>query len=99
MTRSRWQMRVSDRDATRAFPPLVESGTTLVVPGAPSALVARLIEEAGYPATYVTGAGIANTYLGMPDIGLLSLTELSAHVAAMRNVVATPLIVGPAPGF
>jgi 2-methylisocitrate lyase-like PEP mutase family enzyme len=83
-------MRVSDHETRSAFRRVVESGTTLVVPGASSALVARLIEEAGYPATYVTGAGIANTYLGMPDIGLLSLTELGAHVAAMRNVVDTP---------
>ncbi|MCU1700864.1 MAG: carboxyvinyl-carboxyphosphonate phosphorylmutase [Mycobacterium sp.] len=96
---SPWRIRVSDPDARGAFRRLVESGTTLVVPGASSALVARLIEEAGYPATYVTGAGIANTYLGMPDIGLLSLTELAAHVGAMRNVVDTPLIVDADTGF
>jgi 2-methylisocitrate lyase-like PEP mutase family enzyme len=99
MTQSPWPMRVSDPDARSAFRRRVESGATLVVPGASSALIARLIEEAGYPATYVTGAGIANTYLGMPDIGLLSLTELSAHVAAMRNVVDTPLIVDADTGF
>ena len=69
------------------------------MPGAPSALVARLIEEAGYPATYVTGAGIANTYLGVPDIGLLTLTELAAHVTAIRHAVDTPLIVDADTGF
>jgi len=99
MTLSPWRMLMSDSDARSAFRRLVESGTTLVVPGASNALVARLIEEAGYPATYVTGAGIANTYLGMPDIGLLSLTELGAHVGAMRNVVNTPLIVDADTGF
>ena len=99
MTQSPWPMRVCDPDARSAFRRHVESGATLVVPGASSALIARLIEEAGYPATYVTGAGIANTYLGMPDIGLLSLTELSAHVAAMRNVVDIPLIVDADTGF
>jgi 2-methylisocitrate lyase-like PEP mutase family enzyme len=92
-------MRVSDPDARSAFRRDVESGATLVIPGASSALIARLIEDAGYPATYVTGAGIANSYLGMPDIGLLSLTELSAHVAAMRNVVDSPLIVDADTGF
>jgi len=92
-------MRMSDPDARSAFRRDVESGATLVVPGASSALIARLIEDAGYPATYVTGAGIANSYLGMPDIGLLSLTELSAHVAAMRNVVDSPLIVDADTGF
>jgi 2-methylisocitrate lyase-like PEP mutase family enzyme len=78
---------------------LVESGATLVVPGAPNALTARLIEDAQYPAVYVTGAGIANTYLGAPDIGLLSLSELAAHVVAMSNVVDTPLIVDADTGF
>jgi 2-methylisocitrate lyase-like PEP mutase family enzyme len=81
------------------FRRLVESDTTLVVPGAPNALTARLIEEAHYPAIYVTGAGIANTYLGAPDIGLLSLSELAAHVAAMSNAVDTPLIVDADTGF
>ena len=99
MTQSPWPMRMSDPDARSAFRRDVESGATLVVPGASSALIARLIEDAGYPATYVTGAGIANSYLGMPDIGLLSLTELSAHVAAMRNVVDSPLIVDADTGF
>lgn len=77
----------------------VESGRTLVVPGAPNALTARLIENAGFPATYVTGAGVANTYLGMPDIGLLSLTEIASHVAAIGAAVDMPLIVDADTGF
>jgi 2-methylisocitrate lyase-like PEP mutase family enzyme len=90
---------VSDRLTRRGFRELIESGTTLVVPGAPTALVARLIEESGFLATYVTGAGIANTYLGSPDIGLLSLTELAGHVSAIRGAVGTPLIVDADTGF
>jgi 2-methylisocitrate lyase-like PEP mutase family enzyme len=78
---------------------LIESGKTLVVPGAPNALTARLIEDAGFLATYVTGAGIANTYLGVPDIGLLSLPEIAAHVSAIGGAVATPLIVDADTGF
>ncbi|MBT9299348.1 isocitrate lyase/PEP mutase family protein [Rhodococcus sp. GOMB7] len=77
----------------------VESGRTLVVPGAANALTARLIEEAGFPATYVTGAGVANTFLGVPDIGLLSLTEIATHVTAIRSAVETPLIVDADTGF
>ena len=77
----------------------VESGRTLVVPGAANALTARLIEDAGFPATYITGAGLANTYLGMPDIGLLSLTEIASHVAAIGAAVETPLIVDADTGF
>jgi 2-methylisocitrate lyase-like PEP mutase family enzyme len=81
------------------FRRLIESGTTLVVPGAANSLTARLIEDAEFPATYVTGAGIANTFLGMPDIGLLSLPEIAAHVMAMSGVVRTPLIVDADTGF
>jgi 2-methylisocitrate lyase-like PEP mutase family enzyme len=81
------------------FRRLIESGTTLVVPGASNALTARLIEDAGFPAVYVTGAGIANTFLGMPDVGLLSLPEIAAHVTAIRGIITAPLIVDADTGF
>ncbi len=77
----------------------VESGQVLLVPGAANALTARLIEDAGFPATYVTGAGVANTHLGVPDIGLLSLTEIASHVTAIASAVSTPLIVDADTGF
>lgn len=70
-----------------------------IVPGAPNALAARLIEDAGFEAVYVTGAGVTNTYLGTPDLGLITLTELAAHVAAMREAVSLPLIVDADTGF
>lgn len=71
----------------------------LLLPGAANALTARVIEDLGFQAIYVTGAGVTNTFLGMPDIGLISLTELAAHVAAMREAVALPLIVDADTGF
>ncbi|KXF53474.1 carboxyvinyl-carboxyphosphonate phosphorylmutase [Rhodococcus sp. SC4] len=77
----------------------ITSGPLLVVPGAANALTARLVEEAGFEAVYVTGAGIANTFLGLPDIGLVTLTELTAHVAAIRNATDLPLIVDADTGF
>ena len=78
---------------------LLASGRLLVVPGAANALAARLVEEAGFEAVYVTGAGVANSFLGVPDIGLLSLPQLVAHVAAMREAVELPLIVDADTGF
>jgi 2-methylisocitrate lyase-like PEP mutase family enzyme len=75
------------------------SGHQLLVPGAANALTARVIEDAGFPAVYVTGAGIANTYLGSPDIGLVSLQELRDHVEAIAQAVALPLIVDADTGF
>ena len=71
----------------------------VVLPGAANALTARVIEDIGFKAIYVTGAGITNTYLGVPDIGLITLTELASHVGAIREVVALPLIVDADTGF
>ena len=72
---------------------------TLLVPGAPNALAAKITEDIGFEAVYVTGAGIANTYLGVPDNGFVSLTELAEHVAAIRDAVVLPLIVDADTGF
>ena len=47
----------------------------------------------------MTGAGIANTHLAVPDIGLLTFSELLAHVAAIRSAVGIPLIVDADTGF
>jgi 2-methylisocitrate lyase-like PEP mutase family enzyme len=71
----------------------------VLLPGAANALTARVIEDIGFQAIYVTGAGVSNTFLGVPDIGLLSVTELASHVSAMRDVVSLPLIVDADTGF
>lgn len=71
----------------------------LLLPGAPNALTARVIEQTGFSACYVSGAGVTNTYLGMPDLGLMSVTELADHVAAMADAVNIPLVVDADTGF
>jgi 2-methylisocitrate lyase-like PEP mutase family enzyme len=71
----------------------------MLMPGAASALTARIIEDLGFEAVYITGAGVTNTFLGQPDLGLLSLTELADHVAAMRDAVELPLVVDADTGF
>ncbi|MEV4177948.1 isocitrate lyase/PEP mutase family protein [Nonomuraea sp. NPDC049709] len=78
---------------------LIGSGRLLVVPGAANALTARVIEDCGFESVYVTGAGLANTHLAVPDIGLLTFSELVAHVAAIREAVSVPLIVDADTGF
>ena len=70
-----------------------------LVPGAANALFARIVEDLGFEACYVTGAGIANMHLGVPDIGLTTLTEVAAHVAAMADAVEIPLLVDADTGF
>jgi 2-methylisocitrate lyase-like PEP mutase family enzyme len=78
---------------------LVEQRRALLVPGAANALVARIIEDLGYEAVYLTGAGIANTQLGMPDLGLLTVTELAETTARVGDVCSLPLIVDIDTGF
>jgi 2-methylisocitrate lyase-like PEP mutase family enzyme len=74
-------------------------GAGLLVPGAANALTARVIASAGFKALEVTGAGIANTFFGVPDVGLVTATELTEHVAAIRDAVEIPLLVDADTGF
>lgn len=71
----------------------------MIVPGAANALSARIIDDLGFEAVYLSGAGIANTFLGVPDIGLVSLPELAQHTAAIRDAIRLPLIVDADTGF
>jgi 2-methylisocitrate lyase-like PEP mutase family enzyme len=71
----------------------------LLVPGAANALTARIIEDQGFEAIYLTGAGLANTELGVPDIGIVSLTEVARATAAIAGATTLPLIVDADTGF
>lgn len=73
--------------------------SAITVPGAPNAMFARVIEGLGFSAVYVTGAGFANMHLGVPDIGLTTVTELRDTVAAIADAVDLPLIVDADTGF
>src|SRR5438876_6945985 len=74
-------------------------GAALLLPGVSNAFAARVVADLGFPAAYVTGAGIANSFLGVPDNGLVTLTELAEHVAAIREVFPGPLMVDADTGF
>ena len=65
----------------------------MLAPGVYDALSAALVEEAGFEAGYLSGASIAYTLLGRPDIGLVSLTEVADTMARIRERVALPVIV------
>jgi len=71
----------------------------LLAPGCYDALTALLVEQAGFKAAYVSGASIAYTKLGRPDIGLVTLSEVADSVARMADRVALPLIVDGDTGF
>jgi 2-methylisocitrate lyase-like PEP mutase family enzyme len=71
----------------------------VTVPGAANALFARVIEDLGFEAVYVTGAGVANMLLGVPDVGLTTMTEVSETAAAIADAVSVPIIVDADTGF
>jgi 2-methylisocitrate lyase-like PEP mutase family enzyme len=74
-------------------------GGPLILPGAPDALTARVIESLGFEAVYITGAGVTNARLGVPDLGLISLTELADAVEGVREAVSIPIVVDADTGF
>jgi 2-methylisocitrate lyase-like PEP mutase family enzyme len=71
----------------------------LLLPGAPDALTARVIEALGFEAVYITGAGVTNARLGVPDLGLITLSELADTVEGVRAAVALPIVVDADTGF
>src|SRR4051812_16276726 len=71
----------------------------ITVPGAANAMFARVVEDLGFEAVYVTGAGLANMHLGAPDIGLTTVTELAATASAVADAVSLPIIVDADTGF
>ncbi len=73
--------------------------TAVIVPGAANAMFARVIEDVGFEAVYVTGAGIANMRLGVPDIGLATMSEVADTVASVADSVSLPILVDADTGF
>lgn len=71
----------------------------LLVPGCPNALTAAVAADLGFEAVYVTGAGVTNTLLGMPDLSFLSLSQLAECVSTIRDVIDIPIIVDADTGF
>lgn len=71
----------------------------LLVPGAYDALSARLVEHAGFEATYMTGFGATASLLGLPDVGLLSLAEMVDNAGRMARAVNVPLISDADTGY
>ena len=78
---------------------LLEGPDATIVVGAVNALSARLVERAGFGCCFVTGAGLANAQFGLPDIGLVSMTEVVEEAARICDAVGIPVIVDADTGF
>ena len=71
----------------------------VVAPGAHDALTAKIIEQVGFSAVYMTGYGQAASHLGKPDVGLLTLTEMVARASNIVEAVNVPVIADADTGF
>ena len=94
-------MLFSKKNATQKradFRKALSSGQLLQFPGAFSPIVSMLIEQQGFDGVYVSGAVLAND-LGLPDIGLTTLTEVSQRARAIARVTDLPAIVDIDTGF
>lgn len=82
----------------KTFRQLIESEGMTVAPGAFDGIGATLINQAGFPAVYMTGAGISAS-LGYPDFGLLTMTEMVANASRMNACIDVPLIADADTGY
>jgi methylisocitrate lyase len=78
---------------------LINSGKTFVLPGAFNAVSARIIEREGFPAVYVSGAGVSNGVAGYPDIGLMTATEMAEQAGYIARSVSIPAIADADNGY
>lgn len=71
---------------------LLQQEGILVLPGASSALLGKVVELAGFKAVYASGAGIANMQFGVPDIGLITMTEILETAKRINAATALPVV-------
>ncbi len=80
--------------ATTLRAAIMGAGPLDVSPGAYDGLTARLVEQRGFPAVYMTGAGTAAAH-GHPDYGLVTMSEMVANAGRMTEAVSVPVIADP----
>ncbi len=78
---------------------LLDGDGPVVAPGAFNALFAKLIENAGFPAVYLSGAGVANSLLGQPDLGIFTQTEIVNLADHVCQAVDVPVICDGDTGY
>jgi len=76
-----------------------DRANALLLPGAANALSAKIIEDLGFNAVYMSGAGVTNTDLSLPDLGFITLDQIVTTVGRMRDVIEIPIVVDIDTGF
>lgn len=89
---------MTERHTTR-LKSLVGAEPILVAPGVVDSIGARLVAAAGFDAVYMTGAGATASRLGMPDVGLLTMTEMADNAARIADASGLPLVADADTGY
>jgi 2,3-dimethylmalate lyase len=78
---------------------LLKSDDILVAPGAFDCISGRIVQNAGFDALYLTGAGISMSLMGAPDLGMLSYGEIIEHIRRIADSVEIPVIADADTGY
>ena len=78
---------------------LIERKNILVAPGCFNALTAKIAEKTGFEAVYLSGYGISVSLLGVPDVGLATMTEMHNVARYVANAVQIPVIADSDTGY
>ena len=77
----------------------ISQGKIILAPGAYDSITARLVQQAGFEAIYMTGFGATASRIGTPDIGLLTQTEMTEHARNMVRATSIPVIADADTGY
>ncbi len=86
-------------ETSTRFRQMLQEPGIIVAPGAYDCLTAKLIQQAGFPAVYMSGAGTSVARLGYPDLSLATMTEMTANAAAIAAAVEVPVIADADTGY
>ena len=78
---------------------LLQSDGILVAPGAFDCISGRIVQNSGFDALYLTGAGISMSLMGAPDLGMLSYGEIISHIRRIADAVEIPIIADADTGY
>ncbi len=84
---------------SRRLRTLLRERAPILAPGAPNALTARIIADCGFEVIYASGAGVANWSFGVPDLGLVSMSDMAGEVARICAAVEIPVIADADAGY
>jgi 2-methylisocitrate lyase-like PEP mutase family enzyme len=90
---------LSTKDKRRRFKERLQQGPIIIAPGCYDAFSAKLVEFAGFETGYMTGAGVSAGLAGMPDVGLLTMTEMVEQARRISDATGLPIISDADTGY